>query len=77
MAEHLHIIVHLSIGGTSVQGEKKSLMNGPQVVCGTPGRVLSMMKKKWLATAGFKMFVIDEADEILNRGFQEEIDELF
>lgn len=46
---------------------------GVHVVVGTPGRVIDMMKKEFLRTNYLKMFVLDEADEMLSRGFKEQI----
>jgi len=49
----------------------------PHVVVGTPGRVLDMMNKKFLRVDNLALFCLDEADEMLGRGFQEDIDEIF
>jgi len=46
-------------------------------VVGTPGRVVDMMKKNFLKTDYIKMFVMDEADEMLSRGFKDQIQEIF
>jgi len=73
----MDITVHCSTGGTNMFAEKKAIAQGPQVVVGTPGRVLDMMSKGYLKADDLKMFVLDEADEILGRGFQEDIDEIF
>ena len=44
----------------------KALRDGPQVVVGTPGRVQDMIQRRFLKTDGMKMFVLDEADEMLS-----------
>jgi hypothetical protein len=44
----------------------KALQDGPQVVVGTPGRVQDMIQRRFLKTDGMKMFVLDEADEMLS-----------
>jgi translation initiation factor 4A len=47
------------------------------VVVGTPGRVFDMMSRKHLDPKFLKIFVLDEADEMLSRGFKEQIQEIF
>jgi translation initiation factor 4A len=44
----------------------KALQEGPQVVVGTPGRVHDMIQRRFLKTDSMKMFVLDEADEMLS-----------
>jgi translation initiation factor 4A len=44
----------------------KALQEGPQVVVGTPGRVQDMIQRRFLKTDSMKMFVLDEADEMLS-----------
>lgn len=44
----------------------KALQDGPQVVVGTPGRVQDMIQRRVLKTDSMKMFVLDEADEMLS-----------
>jgi len=56
--------------------EKKALRTA-QVVVGTPGRVLDMIQKGFLDVSNLMTLVIDEVDEVLNRNFQETIDEIF
>lgn len=47
------------------------LKTGTHVVVGTPGRVLDMLTKKFLKAENLKILVLDEADEMLGRGFKE------
>ncbi|KJR85801.1 translation initiation factor 4A [Sporothrix schenckii 1099-18] len=68
---------HACIGGTSVRDDMKALQDGPQVVVGTPGRVHDMIQRRFLKTDAMKMFVLDEADEMLSRGFTEQIYDIF
>jgi translation initiation factor 4A len=63
------ITTHCSIGGTKIRTEKEALKLNPQVIVGTPGRVLDMMSKDFLKTDKLTMFCLDEADDILGRGF--------
>lgn len=69
MGEYMNIKTHSCVGGTSVREDIRSLRHGLHVVVGTPGRVLQMMKKKVLTTDYLRFFVMDEADEMLSRGF--------
>ena len=61
------------IGGTNVDECRKKLDTSPQILIGTPGRVLDMMQKNYLFTNKIHTVVFDEADEILSSGFQETI----
>lgn len=61
--------VHACVGGTVVKEDIKILKSGVQIVVGTPGRVFDMMKRGFLKTDYLKLFVLDEADEMLQRGF--------
>lgn len=65
------------VGGTRVSECIQDLRKAPQVIVGTPGRVLDMIQKKELFTNKIKTFVIDEADEMLSQGFQEMIHNIF
>lgn len=65
------------VGGTRVQDCIQDLRKNPQVVVGTPGRMLDMIQKKHLFTEKLKMIIIDEADEMLSQGFQQLIYNLF
>jgi len=57
---------HVCIGGTNVREDMGHLREWPQIVVGTSGRVLHMIKCRALKTDSIKMFVIDEANEILS-----------
>lgn len=65
------------IGGTNVREEMKKLEAGVHVVVGTPGRVFDMINRGALRVDNLKMFILDEADEMLSRGFQEQIYDIF
>ena len=62
----MNVECHACIGGTSVRDDMKALQEGPQVVVGTPGRVQDMIQRRVLKTDSMKMFVLDEADEMLS-----------
>lgn len=77
IGDFMQIECHACIGGTSVRDDMKALQDGPQVVVGTPGRVHDMIQRRVLRTDSMKMFVLDEADEMLSRGFTEQIYDIF
>lgn len=74
---YLNVRCHTCIGGTNAGEDMRCLSAGQHVVVGTPGRVLDMMKRGVLTTEDLKMFVLDEADEMLSRGFAEQIKEIY
>lgn len=64
---------HPCVGGTSVRDDIDKLRRGVHVVVGTPGRVNHMADKGILNLRSLKSFILDEADEMLSRGFKEQI----
>lgn len=68
---------NLSVKGVSVPDNMAQLRKNPHVVIGTPGRIYDMIRKKALRTEGLKLLVVDEADEMLSKGFQEQIYDIF
>ena len=68
IGDFMNVECHACIGGTSVRDDMKALQDGPQVVVGTPGRVQDMIQRRVLKTDSMKMFVLDEADEMLSVG---------
>ncbi|CAJ0933897.1 unnamed protein product, partial [Mesorhabditis belari] len=77
LGDYLNISVHPCIGGTSIRDDQRKLEGGVHVVVGTPGRVNDMIGRGILHTDKIKMFVLDEADEMLSRGFKDQIYEVF
>ena len=67
----------LIMGGTSVESNFKALDKGVQVVIGTPGRIYDMLRRYALKTNSLKCFVMDEADEMLSKGFKDQICDIF
>lgn len=63
-------------GGESIQIQLKALKRGVHVVVGTPGRVMDHMKRGTIKFDQVKMVVLDEADEMLNMGFLEDIEHI-
>lgn len=60
-------------GGDSIERQMRDLKKGVHIVVGTPGRVMDHMRKGTLKFTDLKMVVLDEADEMLNMGFEEDI----
>lgn len=61
-------------GGQPIDRQIIALKKRPQIIIGTPGRIMDHMRRHTLKLAGLKMIVLDEADEMLNMGFREDID---
>ena len=68
---------HACVGGTSVREDTRILQGGVHVVVGTPGRVYDMLRRRALRADQIRMFVLDEADEMLSRGFKDQIYDIF
>ena len=77
MGAYCKINVHLCTGGTTVVEDRKKLKENCHVVVGTPGRIHDMIKREYLKIDHLKVFVLDEADEMLGRGFLEQITAIF
>ena len=75
--QYFKIQIALIMGGTLVDDNFKILDSGAQFIIGTPGRVYDMMKRYVLKTTDVKCFVMDEADEMLSKGFKDQIYEIF
>ncbi len=63
-------------GGANIEDQIRSLKKGVQIVVGTPGRTLDLIKRKRLQLSSIEWLVLDEADEMLNMGFKEELDKI-
>ncbi|WP_236975926.1 DEAD/DEAH box helicase [Membranihabitans maritimus] len=61
-------------GGTSIENQIKKLKSGCQVVVGTPGRTLDLIRRNKLQITSIRYLVLDEADEMLSMGFQDDLD---
>ena len=61
-------------GGERIDKQIRALKKRPQIVVGTPGRVNDMIKRRVLKVGAIKWLILDEADEMLNMGFKEELD---
>jgi ATP-dependent RNA helicase DeaD len=61
-------------GGASIEPQINAIKKGCQIVVGTPGRTLDLIRRKVLKIKNIRWLVLDEADEMLNMGFKEELD---
>ncbi|PWN17976.1 putative TIF2-translation initiation factor eIF4A [Microstroma glucosiphilum] len=77
LGDYMQIKCHACIGGTNVREDMAQLQDGVQVVVGTPGRVYDMINRRAFRTDALKMFCLDEADEMLSRGFKDQMYEVF
>ncbi|KAG5008613.1 hypothetical protein JHK87_017128 [Glycine soja] len=77
LGDYLGVKVHACVGGTSVREDQRILQAGVHTVVGTPGRVFDMLRRQSLRPDCIKMFVLDEADEMLSRGFKDQIYDIF
>jgi len=77
LGDYMNVSVHCCIGGQNIGEDIKKLDLGQQVVSGTPGRVFDMIQRRNLRTRNIKMLVLDEADEMLNKGFKEQIYDVY
>lgn len=64
-------------GGDPITRQIYALKKRPQIVVGTPGRTIDHMERKTLKVSSLRFMVLDEADEMLKMGFQEDIEKIF
>jgi translation initiation factor 4A len=69
LSKYMNIRIELIIGKTTILDSIESLNNNPNIVIGTPGRILDMINRKHLFTSDLRSLILDEADEILSFGF--------
>jgi translation initiation factor 4A len=77
LGDYMGAQCHACIGGTAVREDMRKLESGCHVVVGTPGRVFDMINRRALQPEKIKLFCLDEADEMLSRGFKDQIYEVF
>ena len=63
-------------GGAPIEQQIKKLKNGVRIIVATPGRMLDILNRKAVKLNKLKVLVLDEADEMLNMGFREELDKI-
>ena len=77
LGDYMKIECMACIGGTLVREDTRKLEAGVHIVVGTPGRVFDMINRRALGVASMRQFVLDEADEMLSRGFKDQIYDIF
>ncbi|MGE3986215.1 MAG: DEAD/DEAH box helicase [Dehalococcoidia bacterium] len=70
------VLISLLYGGRPIGGEKRALQKGAQVIVGTPGRTLDHLRQGNLSLQSLRMLVLDEADEMLDRGFARDVESI-
>jgi len=74
-SKYMHGIKMVPIyGGQDITRQIKALKGGAQIIVGTPGRVMDHMRRHTIKLVDVKMVVLDEADEMLNMGFREDME---
>lgn len=73
LGQYMSAHTHACIGGTNVADDIKKLRQGQHIVSGTPGRVYDLIKRGHMDARGVRTLVLDEADEMFNQGFKEQI----
>lgn len=68
--------VEVVYGGANISQQIKNVRKGPQVLVGTPGRLIDMINRKVVDLSECQYVILDEADEMLSMGFKEDIDEI-
>ncbi|KAJ8310706.1 hypothetical protein KUTeg_012571 [Tegillarca granosa] len=77
LGDYMGANCHACIGGTNVREDMSKLQAGQHIVVGTPGRVHDMISRRALNPRSIRLFVLDEADEMLSRGFKDQIYDVF
>ena len=75
LAKYMHGVKILPVyGGQEISRQIKALKGGAQIIIGTPGRVMDHLRRKTIRCEAVNTIVLDEADEMLNMGFREDIE---
>ena len=75
LSKYMHGVKVLPVyGGQDIGRQIRALSQGVQIIVGTPGRVMDHLRRHTIKTAQVKMIVLDEADEMLDMGFREDIE---
>ena len=75
LSKYTHGIKILPVyGGQDISRQIRSLKDGAQIIIGTPGRVMDHLRRKTIRCEGVHTIILDEADEMLNMGFREDIE---
>lgn len=78
LGEYMNVKCHACIGGKSIGNDIRQLDSGRgQIVSGTPGRVYDLIQRQHIHTRAVRALVLDEADEMLKKGFKEQIYDIY
>ncbi|KAL0925552.1 hypothetical protein M5K25_003899 [Dendrobium thyrsiflorum] len=77
IGDYINVQAHACIGGKSIGEDIRKLEYGVHAVSGTPGRVCDMIKRRTLRTRSIKLLILDESDEMLSRGFKDQIYDVY
>ncbi|KAJ2872003.1 translation initiation factor eIF4A [Coemansia asiatica] len=77
LGKFLNFKVHICTDGTPLASDKKAFKDGVHVVLGTPGHVFSLIKYDIFHTDSVKLFVLDEANKMILKGFENQIQKVF
>ena len=77
LGDYMSVSVHCCIGGRNVNDDDNKFEHGIHIVSGTPGRVFDMIQRRTFKTQSIKMLVLDEADEMLNLGFKNQVYDIY
>lgn len=77
IGSYCNINVHTCIGGQNVRSDEEKLRQGVHIVVGTPGRIYHMIKDRIIGLNNMKLLIIDEADAMLEKGFKDQLYEIF
>ena len=69
--------MQLLVGGTSIEEDVNELKKIPHIIVGCPGRINDMLRRRKMNVKNVKVMVLDEADEMLSKGFKEQIYNIF
>lgn len=77
LSTYTEIKIHCCVGGTMVRDDQRAIQDGVHIIVGTPGRIYSHIQSSILKTEHIKIFVLDEADEMLSIGFKDQVCDIF
>lgn len=77
LGDYCEVRCHACIGGTARSDDIKRLREGQHVVVGTPGRIFDLLDRRQFHVDDLKIFILDEADEMLSVGFKDQIYRIF
>ena len=77
LAEFVNISIASVYGSSSIENQIRKIRKGTEIIVGTPGRVKDLLNRSVINLNNIKYFVLDESDEMLSMGFQEELEDIF